>query len=338
MKKYTLIKFFDGEASEAEVDSIIEWVNKSVGNKEYFARLKALYTASCLANEPVNETPGTVKSSVSKRGKRRILYIAGAAAIALLFFSIGYFIAPELRPSEEQTLITGIYDSVNINKEEVAQLITLYTEKGVKGFMMLPDSSKVWLNSDSKITYPEQFSGKMRNVRLSGEAYFEVKKDEQRPMIVETSRGFAVEVLGTTFNIKCYDNDDLAVTTLYTGAITVNYRNSQTNTIEHIALKPNESVSYIPAVNTLRQLNYKKPEIQKAWKDGELIFDNTPMEEVLKILERWHGTSFIIKNKNIYNYKLSAQFSSESIVQIMEIVELIINVSYTYDNNTVTIR
>ena len=77
----------------------------------------------------------------------------------------------------------------------------------------LPDSSRVWLNSDSRISYPDEFTGNKRVVSLSGEAYFEVTKDSLHPMVVLTNKDFTVEVLGTTFNIRSYENDATAETT-----------------------------------------------------------------------------------------------------------------------------
>lgn len=329
MKKYTLIKFYRGEASDKEIDSIINWVNKSEQNKEYFAKLKAIYTAMYL-----NTTKFTLdnKFSAKKPLLHRILYVSSVAAIAILFFTIGYF--ANNSTGEKVNNIT----IATVTKSKVPILRTLYTEKGVKGFVTLPDSSKVWLNSDSKIIYPEEFTGKERTVKMSGEAYFEVTKDSLHPMVVHTNKNFAIEVLGTTFNIRSYDNDEKAETTLYTGAITMHYKNKNTKQIETLCLKPNQSFAYVETNNTPKLFKYKEPIKQSVWKDGQLLFDNTPIGDVLKILERWHGSKFVINNQDIYKYKLSAEFTSESIVQIMEIIQLIIPINYNYTNNVVTIN
>lgn len=342
MNKNTLIRFYRGEATEPEISGILEWINRSPFNKEYFARQKAIYTASLI--EACSIRTGTNNTEASspfaqkfpmgiRRGKAPFLKIASVAAVALLFFTAGYFLNNLKEPSGN----SGIY--IASAPEPTEPLMrTLYTEKGVKGFLILPDSSKVWLNSDSRITYPERFTGAKRMVNLSGEAYFEVKKDSLMPMLVKTNKDFSVEVLGTTFNIKCYDNDDNGEATLYTGAITMHYKDTKTNREETIRLKPNESFSYKVANSIPKQFNYKKPEIQKAWKDGDLIFTDTPMTEVIKTLERWHGTQFIINNQNIYKYKLSAEFSSESIIQIMEIMQIIMPLKYSCTNNVVTLE
>src|SRR5574344_31176 len=342
MKKYTLIKFFRGEASKEEMDSIIRWINESPANKKYFASERELFNVMEMAeNKDTADTffkgdaAGDKSAGRSYSGKSRVLsivtYCASAAAIAAIFFVAGYL----LKPKHDR--LAGITKVSNILPHKPV-IHTLYTEKGVKGFVVLPDSSRVWLNSDSKITYPEGFNGRTRNVSISGEAYFEVQKDSLHPMIVMTNKNFSLEVLGTSFNIKSYDNEDNAMATLYTGSIKMHYRDVNTSKISTIKLKPNETFNYTPKLAEVKQFISLKPENDKAWKDGALVFEDTPMPEVIKMLERWHGTKFIVKNDEIYQYKLSAVFTSESIVQSMEIMRLIMPIKYSCKNNVVTLE
>lgn len=349
MKKSTLIKFFDGEASEDEVNDIINWVNFSSENRKYFAKEKAVYEAiahSTLTNKMTDNshTYCPPKNYLKKRKIHFYEYCLYAASIAVIFFIITSIFDITLSVKVGKRFSTSDPDKtildhqLSISENYPPLIHTLYTEKGVKGFIMLPDSSKVWLNSDSKIYYPNGFKGKYRTVKISGEAFFEVKKDTLHPMIVLTNKKFSIEVLGTTFNLRSYDNDDNAVTTLYTGSIKMHYIDKRTSRLTTINLKPSESFIYLPKLSSPRQFTYLKPENQSAWKNGELIFDNTPMSDVIKMLERWHGTKFIIKNNEVYQYKLSAEFSSESIVQIMEIMKLIMPIKYSCDNNVVTLE
>lgn len=335
MKKYTLIKFFKGEASEEEIDSIIKWVEKSPENKSYFANQKKLYSALEISSNIEKERlPKEEKRS--HRVGRIILRVSAIAAACALFFTTGYYL---------NNLPLNSKDIITISEKNPNSMHELYTERGVKGFIVLPDSSKVWLNSDSKITYPETFEKDYRAVTLVGEAYFEVTKDSLRPMIVSTQRDLSIEVLGTSFNIKSYNNDDQIETTLYSGVIKAHFKNNVNSKVESITLKPNESFTYDDSSTSNYRITKKykpvynpKADDLKAWKDGVLIFDKTPMTEVIKMLERWHGTTFIIKNSKIYNYQLSAEFSSESIVQILEIMKMIMPLDYNYKNNIVTLK
>ena len=156
-------------------------------------------------------------------------------------------------------------------------------------------------------------------------------------MNIETQRNFNVKVLGTSFNLKCYPNDSKAEATLYSGRISMISCYNNKIKEEIIEVMPNQSFIFEQTIKTPKLITTSKPEDLKAWKEGELIFKETPMLEVFKILERWHGTQFIVNNSNIYNYKLSAHFTSESIIQIMEIIDMIMKIDYKYDNNCVTI-
>lgn len=331
MRKYTLIKFFKGEATESEMDSIAEWINRSPRNMEYFARQKAIYTAIESVRLKQEPTPAT-EIPLKKRNHIPVAKYIAAAVVASVCFLAGLWINNSSHKADNQTQLISQSNSSTPIKH------SLYTEKGVKGFITLPDSSKVWLNSDSRITYPDEFTGEKRIVSISGEAYFEVMKDSLHPMIVLTNKDFMVEVLGTTFNIRSYEDDATAETTLYTGKIKMHYKDRKSSKIRTADLKPNDSFTYADKSNTHQQTTDAKPEIKKAWKEGSLIFDNTSMEDVIKRLERWHGTNFIVNNRNIYDRKLSATFTSESIVQIMEIIQMIMPITYSYNNNTVTIN
>ncbi|MHC1780029.1 MAG: FecR family protein [Bacteroidales bacterium] len=342
MRKYTLIKFFNGEASEAEVDEIISWINSSPENRRYFAEQKQLNIALQITDIKVDSVGVGNNSDLCSKQRKRPIYLQSFASRAFaiaasfaVFFAIGFLVNEAISDKDVGNQIQVIADGGVVMNE-------LYTEKGVKGFLILPDSTKVWLNSDSRITYPQIFSDKTRDVKISGEAYFEVVKDSLHPMIVKTDRNFSIEVLGTSFNIKSYNNDDKVEATLYSGVIKAHYKNNTNSKIETVILKPNQSFTYADSASTAVSdnsiFNYNKPERQKAWKDGALIFDNTSMREVIKMMERWHGAKFIVLNNNIFNYKLTAEFSSESVVQTLEIMKLIMPIDYSFSNNTITLK
>lgn len=377
MNKNILIKFFNREASEQEADSIMKWLEKSPQNRDYFAQLRILHTISQENSPAVKKITATMKSSeellsqakqiagtnfsnqTDQAGQRsranqtnhadqtnrpnhankqqrlvpiKFLYFSVAAAVIALFLSVGLLLTEDHIIGELQE------NAPEVTAQNASGTIrTLYTEKGVKGFITLPDGSKVWLNSDSKLTYPDKFDTRSRNVKIEGEAYFDVKKDSLCPMIVTTNKDFTIEVYGTTFNIRSYADDSKAEATLYSGAITMRYKKNAKD--QMLQLHPNESFVYSGGTQSIpTQTNHKIPENQAAWKTGKLIFDNTPVEEALKTLERWHGTKFIIQNKDIYKHHISAEFTSESIVQIMEILQIPLSVSYTYADNVVRIR
>lgn len=170
---------------------------------------------------------------------------------------------------------------------------------------ILSDGTKVWLNAESELDFPVDFVGKERVVRLKGEAYFEVKPDAAHPFIVET-RGVRTRVLGTSFNIKAYDNEESIFTTLLTGKVKV------------FAIgEENESVVLTPGMQSEWQENGQKMSVKKvnaenftAWRQGAFMFDNENIMVVTRVLERWYGLKFIY-NENVHEHTFSGRLSKD---------------------------
>jgi ferric-dicitrate binding protein FerR (iron transport regulator) len=212
---------------------------------------------------------------------------------------------------------------------------SLYTSKGVKGKVVLPDSSIVTLNSDSRITYPNRFSGSSREVNFTGEAYFQVRKDSLMPMIIHCDRNFDIKVYGTTFNVKSYKDDRDAVTTLVEGNVKVVQNVDGKEVVTNI--NPNEScVIDKNGVATVEV--YKDPKDKYAWKDGKLVFKSTRLEDAIVILERWHGVDFEILDPAKKDMSITATFTTESVFQIMDLLHFSMGIDYTISDNKVTIK
>lgn len=359
MRKDILIKYFKGEASGEELDLIIDWVNKSESNRLCFAREKELWVLANFVDEnpdisifeKILDKAIPKKENVNKGTKKwfPVIYFSVAATIiVLLITNIAINLFKEQDPVKKsnnvgQSGVTASVEKDDINSKQKApaisnQLYSLYTNKGIKASLTLPDGSRVWLNSDSKIIYPKEFSGKYREVKIEGEAYFEIVYIPQSPMIIKTNRNFRITVLGTTLSVRSYSNETNAQTSLYSGVIKLNFESNQKNTdTKELIINPNETCivnNDCSKISIVKERDIKK---NIAWKNGELLFDNTPMEEVLKILERWHGTKFTVNNTECYKYSLTASFGSESVIQIMEIVKLCIPIQYKAENNKIEI-
>ncbi|OFY42926.1 MAG: hypothetical protein A2X18_02200 [Bacteroidetes bacterium GWF2_40_14] len=346
MKKELLLKYIKGEVSKAEESEIFEWIERDPENKKYFLLLNNLWISQNISDEKA--TPEELREIQSLTTKKNLLttkkkfsfngirrYLPYAAAIFILMsISLNLFLINNSAKLREagQVIPVRLSELRSENKHEI------YTEKGVKARITLPDGSKVWLNSDSKITFPDKFESDIREIAFSGEAYFDVTRDSLRPMIITTNKNFKIEVLGTKFNIRSYDNDSEAQMTLYSGSINVvsaSGKRGTTNSGEVITkLKPLETC-IIRERQTPVHLKPVNAEKQVAWKNGKIIFESTPMSEVLKILERWHGTQFIVKDQSVYKFDITAKFRSESIVQIMEMIKYCSLVDYTVDSNKV---
>lgn len=340
MTKQLIIKFISGKATESEQQSVLEWVAIDKENLKYFTTLKTLWVSQ---NMPHSKASATEINQIKNRTKLSsnrdktisfksiAKYSIAASIIVLLGLNLTFLIQrnnSEKNTDNERILLSYL-------PEEYKH--TLYTNNGVKGYLRLPDGSQVWLNSASKIEYPDKFTGSTREIEISGEAFFDVISNPQMPMVVSTNKDFRVEVLGTKFNIRSYDNDNEAQTTLYSGAITLTRKLKNSNVEIITRLNPEESfiIRSAQAPLYIKQADTTK---QKAWKDGKLLFESTPMSEVIKKLERWHGTEFEIEDEEILNYKITAVFKSESIIQIMELIQFSSFVDYTLNGNKVTLK
>lgn len=348
MRKSILIKYVSGELSRQEEQEVLAWASRDEANGIYLARLKNIWISQHMPQDElaaaevekimhIIREPHLQKPESDAGGGYRIKkgIFWSAAAVVVLLFGAGICLMHFGGGAPQGELLANL-PVLSYKNFETSKV--LYTPKGVKAKLVLPDSSVVWLNSDTRIEYPDTFDSLVRTVSLSGEAYFSVVKNPDRPMIVHTSKGFSLQVLGTEFNIKAYDNDDKALATLYSGEI--NLLREMGNKIVTTSVSPFQTVvirTNVPDRNVTKVMK-ERPQDDAAWKDGIIIFDSSPVSEVVKILERWHGVRFVIRDKEVLNYRITATFHSESIVQIMDLIQLTSLVNYKIDNRTVTLQ
>lgn len=178
----------------------------------------------------------------------------------------------------------------------------------------LPDHSKVWLNSKSKLRYPAQFTGKERNVYLTGEAYFEVEADSIHLFNVMTPSGVKVTAKGTRFNVNAYE-EELVEACLEKGIIDIGINNRK------VTLKPQEMAVYNKATGKL-QIQVIQLDEKTAWKEGRLIFRNTRIEDVFKQLSKRYNIDIELSGNIDKEYRVRASFAGETIIQIMNYLEL----------------
>lgn len=357
MTKELLIRFIERRVSEQEQAHVLSWINQDKRNEEYYISLKNLLVMQGLSGKKASlreleqiraltgcretaQADTEVTAADAARMKRitdklHLYKWTSIAACVLLVLSVGLNLTKTGGKPADTSRI-AVLDSLPADQKNY-----YYTVKGAKARLELPDGSVVWLNSDSKLTYPCRFEGKTREVQLSGEALFEVVKNREIPMVVNTNRNLKIKVYGTSFNVRSYDNDIKAVTTLYNGEIELITKDSRgkekiTRMLPNQIYEIADTAPEVPVETQIADLT----EItnQRAWTEGRLVFDNTPLGEVIKSLERWHGTLFEIQDASILDFTITATFRSESIVQIMEMLEYCALIDYSIDNNKVLLR
>lgn len=178
---------------------------------------------------------------------------------------------------------------------EVAELC-LDVPRGGEFKVILEDSTEVWLNSESTLRYPEVFGAEERRVEITGEAYFSVKRDKSRPFIVE-SKGQAVRVYGTTFNIRSYNDDEITYTTLETGSIALSKTDEAGG---EIFLSPGHQALFDRNAKTV-DMKVVDPAVITCWRNGQFVFEEQPLKNIMKDLSRWYNIEYEFKDPDIEN-------------------------------------
>ncbi|RPH29030.1 MAG: DUF4974 domain-containing protein [Bacteroidales bacterium] len=195
--------------------------------------------------------------------------------------------------------ITNTGNSLSYQAAEVKETLydTLEIPRGAEYKIVLSDGTAVYLNSESKLYYPEVFKGNQRKVKLAGEAFFEVAKNKTLPFIVEVD-GKEIQVLGTSFNVRNYPEDKGMATTLVEGKVKVQ---SQAGAI---FLSPGQQAVFNPSTESMevREVDTK---YYTAWHDGRLIYDNEPLENIFIDLSRWYDFDISYLNPDAKQIRFS---------------------------------
>jgi ferric-dicitrate binding protein FerR (iron transport regulator) len=218
-------------------------------------------------------------------------------------------------------LVTGAILFLKSQEHEITnrQITTPY---GAKTLYTLPDGSEVWLNSGSTITFPDEFKGE-RIVELAGEAYFSVKKGKH-PFSVKTRCG-DIQVLGTEFDVKVYENEPLTAT-LESGIVKFTYNSGQ-----EVELKPGMQVVYDEKSIKIKDVETR---LFTSWKDGQLIFRDEPLQNIISQLERWYNVKIILRDDKIKGLKYTGTIEMESFSEVLELIKVTTPISYSFDRKT----
>ena len=198
---------------------------------------------------------------------------------------------------------------------------------GVKSQVDLPDGSKVWLNSGSKIKFPASFRGKdYRNIELDGEGYFQVASNKHKPFVVNTG-SIAVEVLGTSFNVRAYNDDPNVLVALVEGRVKL-LKDAGKELKELARLEPNQVGRYNKKKERLLLQSKRNLDQYVAWKDGKLVYVNEPFELVLRQMSRRYGVDYETKDPGVKRNRITATFIYESLEEFLKIIALSTPVEY----------
>lgn len=329
MPSYTEIdemitRFLEGEASDHDIDILHSWLRESVENRRYFDEVNLAYQASVTLNR-VNQQridsgwqqlQRRISKNESKRGdlsfflpvRRHTYLIAASATFALAVFSY---------------LITSLFGSPRLK-----QNIIISSSKGSNTHIMLPDSSDVWLNVNSTLEYPDEFGRDSRVVILKGEAFFDIRKDQAKPFIVQTE-DIDVTVRGTRFNVEAGVDGKTTTTTLEEGKVDLYVRRNN----KSYFMKPGDQITI---ETNGHQVRHKKvnPSYFTAWKENILVFDNAPLNEIINKLENRYRVS-ILAGKALANERFTLTIEQESLDEVLALIQLSSQLKFKRENDQI---
>ncbi|TCC95740.1 FecR family protein [Pedobacter hiemivivus] len=264
-------------------------------------------------SKPVIDTKQAQLTKIKPGSNKAILTLGTGGQIVLDHIAPGKVVELDgvrvLKTKEGQVVFTVVAGA-----GVAAQLGSISTPKGGQYEVVLPDGTKVWLNSASSIQFPTAFTGTERKVSLEGEAYFEVAKNKAMPFKVKTNLQ-EIEVLGTHFNIMAYDNENSIKTTLVEGSVKVSSKGGRA------LLKPGQQAELNKINNHLSiQEVYTRDAI--AWKSGIFMFAHEDIRSILNKISRWYDVEVIYKNTASANRYSGSISRFEDVTEVLKTMEM----------------
>lgn len=280
-----------------------------------------------------------VKNDIAPGNNKAILTLADGSRISLDDAATG-FVASQGNNSIIKTKDGQIVYKKNEQglKSMSAGLAanTIQTPKGGRYTISLPDGSKVWLNSASRLIYPTTFTGSERKVKLIGEAYFEIAKNKKVPFRVESNNQI-VEVLGTHFNINSYEDETFIKTTLLEGSVRIILNSAKSSSPNTELLKPGEQSLTNSSQSNIR-VESTDTEKAVAWKNGYFKFKNTPIEEIMREIERWYDVELIYDGKMPADELTGFVSNQVKISSVLKILEQSGGIKFTVKGRKIKIK
>lgn len=305
-----IVRYLDDEVMSFEEKELLRnWILKSKDNENYFRNFISTWEASNIILQDKSKAQIKLEEFNKKQRKHRSRKLiswatSSAAAVILLLITLQLFTPYQLFGDRVQTFTTE-----NSKKE-----------------IILPDGSHVWLNAQSSLSYSKSFN-RSRNVKLTGEALFDVVKSEGKNFTVETSN-IKIEVLGTVFLVNERAGSDITETVLESGLVNITIN----NTDKDLNLNPGELFIY-NSTDDSSSIELVNASSYTGWTADKLSFTNIPMNELIIQLEKWYNIDIVCNNKNILNIPVSITVDEEPLEETLFLLSQVVSLNWTADND-----
>ena len=317
-----LVAFLKGELDAAQAAAVEAWYDRSAANRRMLGQVYYILYVS----DRINDAAGIDVERSLRQFKRRMhagrrislrrsaVRIAAAAVIAAV-------------------LLAGGLTTVLLSKR-LAQPVTVVTQLGERSQVVLPDGTKVWLNSSSSVEYVAPFFSRQRRVKMEGEAYFEVEHDRRAPFVVSTN-GLDIEVLGTRFNIRNDDNEHRVTTVLLEGAVKAYASGDEKAAVR---LRPSQQLVFDTRTGAMRLTDEPSADRSINWIDGRFCFEHDTFAEIVAELKRYYNVDIRFMDDALRSERFSGDFRVEDgIYHIMSVLQLTYKFTYKVVGNDIEI-
>lgn len=313
MENELLLKYIDGTATQEEIAIVVQWIESDQQNMQEYLLFRKAFDAS-LWHTP--ESQDLVKETSPSKTKIIKLFKETMKIAAMLAILLGSY---------------HLVYSKWVNPIEAPINQTIFTPEGQRAELTLSDGTKVWLNAKSTLIFPDKFTGNERNVKLVGEAYFEVAHNKKKQFIVETE-DYNIKVLGTKFNVRSYPQIKLFETALIEGSVKI----ASSDNVDQLTMVPGEIIH--SKKGTLAKANIEDYDLL-AWKEGLLSFKDLQFKKILDKLSLYYDVEFTIKNKDVLEQTYTGKFwIKDGVDQVLRVLQMYNKFSYSKDEfNHITI-
>lgn len=315
--------YMNGNATEAEEQVLYNWLKEKPENRKILFGDKDIWEASQIGSQVLEEVEHQQwielqqKINAQKITVKGVTEILKIAAVIIVTFGVGW-------------LGHHIYSS-NVHSNKQVEFKQIEAINGQVKEIFLADGTHVWLNSDSKLTFPSDFSEDSRKVELQGEAFFEVTSHEENPFLVKTKM-HTVKVTGTKFNICEYPESKIIETTLAEGKVKIITGNFFKD------LMPGQQSSFNTLTSEVK-ISETDFEIYTSWKDGVYEFRNESVEKIFKIMERWWDVKIDYPQDKLKYERISGVLRKHKpLEQHFQVIQQLIPVNYKITNDIIEIK
>jgi transmembrane sensor len=366
--KELIISYLTGELTNTEQQELVSLIKQDPKNQELFDKMlqtwhfagtlkksgreesnrmwKRLLSVDLETGKPLHELDATIPVHKLSRNVRRIISIA--AAVFFIFFSgslVTYLLFDKSQP------------------KLTSQLFQVVTPNGTRSELTLADGTQVWLNAGSKLTYAQDYNFNERSVNLSGEAFFQVKTDKNKPFVVHSS-GLSIKALGTSFNVKAYPEDRTLVATLVEGKLVIEGKTADQKRFNY-TLAPKQNLVFTKTIPTSEEINSDsnipentiakskrefKPDIKSAslesdvntalytsWKDSRWVIERESFINMATMLERRYDVKIIYEPEDLRDIRFTGIIENETLEQILRVIQLSAPIRYEFEKGAVHI-